>query len=215
MIFQSVFSIEILERDRPAYPESSRVWGTRQVNPLADSITSRERERDTLTSRSVFVPRVPTGFPARRYSWLSIIARPPARLRHNLTRSDQPGVTTTHSAWSTPGTVSEKKNNRKENPPFHSLRPISKRTEPSVLRLSPSFVRKIHSLSQILFFFFRNFLFLVRIALKSITLAQGALVYLEMRAFSSILEFLVLDHRERFLWELCVSSNIPFKFLRD
>lgn len=56
-----------------------------------DSLTRLHRcapSRDALTSRSVFVPRVPTGFPARRYSWLSIIARPPARLRHGLTRSD-------------------------------------------------------------------------------------------------------------------------------
>lgn len=56
-----------------------------------DSLTRLRRcapSRDALTSRSVFVPRVPTGFPARRYSWLSIIARPPARLRHGLTRSD-------------------------------------------------------------------------------------------------------------------------------
>lgn len=102
--------------------------------------------RDALTSRSVFVLRVPTGFPARRYSWLSIIARLPARLRHGLTRSDQPGVTTTHLPDLPRGKQKRpKKKNRKERKkktksrenekagtPFF-LRPISKRTE----RLAP------------------------------------------------------------------------------
>lgn len=162
MIFQSVFSIARDSRDRPPNPESSHVWGARQVNPLTR--LHLERERDTLTSRSVFVPRVPTGFPARRYSWLSIIARPPARLRHNLTRSDQPGVTTTHSAWSTPGTVSEKeKIIEKRILPFTPSVRFQKENGASVLRLSPSFVR--NPLSRKLFF---CFLFLARIALNQL-----------------------------------------------
>lgn len=79
-------------------PKSSHARGTRQVGPLTRLHRAPVVERETLTRGSVFVPRVPTGFPARRYSWLSIIVRPPARVRYSLTRSDQPGVTTTHSA---------------------------------------------------------------------------------------------------------------------
>jgi len=153
---------------RSHVPRSSHVRDTGvKLTRWLDYISPSSSRRDTLTSRSVFVPRVPTGFPVRRYSWLSIIARPPARLRHSLTRSDQPGVTTTHSAWSTPGTVlkqkeKEKKKKNQKEPSLFASSVRFRRERSSVLRLSPSFVRNL--VSQISFFFF---LFYIQLHIKS------------------------------------------------
>lgn len=150
---QSLSSYELaiylfsIVRDSPSCDIASRSQNAsrnaRQIKPL----TWFHGRRETLTRRSVFVPRVPTGFPARRYSWLSIIARPPARLRHGLTRSDQPGVTTTHLPDLPRGQSRREKNERKRKKKkkradvlvFSSVR--FQRERSSVLRLSPSFVR--------------------------------------------------------------------------
>jgi len=157
LCFTSLAISQVLWSSRSHVPRSSHVRDTGvKLTRWLDYISPSSSRRDTLTSRSVFVPRVPTGFPVRRYSWLSIIARPPARLRHSLTRSDQPGVTTTHSAWSTPGTVlkqkeKEKKKKNQKEPSLFASSVRFRRERSSVLRLSPSFVRNL--VSQISFFF--------------------------------------------------------------
>lgn len=173
VIFQSVFSIARDSRDRTRESESRRVWGTRQVSPL----TRLHLERERHANESICVcPQGTDGIPGAEVQ-LAFDYRSSSGA--TATQSDTvwpgPGVTTTHSAWSTPGTVSgkEKKKIEKRILPFTPSVRFQRERSSSVLRLSPSFVRSLSS-RKLFIFFVISF----RIA--------NLLMYLDMRAFSSI-----------------------------